>query len=189
MKLSWSHKLFLRINNQIGKRPSLDRFMVFCAKWLIYFFVLFLLFYYGIVYGLTIFLPFLFLPIIAALLVVLGVNYTVGFIFRKKTRRPYLEIGSIRTLIELPKFEDWKTFPSDHAALSFFFSTYFVLYFFHIPFLHIVAPLLYLIAIFVSMGRVYVGVHYPRDVMVGAFIGVVVPVFLYFVFYGTEILF
>lgn len=59
------------------------------------------------------------------------------------------------------------SFPSSHAANLF--GTAWVLWRFYRP----LWPLFFLLAFFVSYSRVYVGVHYPSDVLGGAVLGVV----------------
>jgi undecaprenyl-diphosphatase len=57
------------------------------------------------------------------------------------------------------------SFPSGHAADSFFLATFFTMLY---PRLW---PLYYTIAFLIAFSRVYVGVHYPGDVVGGAVIG------------------
>jgi undecaprenyl-diphosphatase len=65
-----------------------------------------------------------------------------------------------------------KSMPSSHAAnnfalaliLSYFFRQYRYVY--------------YSIATFIAISRVYVGVHYPADVIVGAFVGTTISLIL-----------
>ena len=62
------------------------------------------------------------------------------------------------------------SFPSAHAANSFAQATLFSLIY---PRL---APVLLSIAFVVSLSRVYVGVHYPLDVLFGALLGTCVAI-------------
>ena len=74
--------------------------------------------------------------------------------------RPHLD-----PLVRVPT--DW-SFPSGHAATSFAGATMLSLFF---PRL---APVLYGLAIAIAFSRVYVGVHYPVDVIGGAALGTAV---------------
>jgi membrane-associated phospholipid phosphatase len=80
-------------------------------------------------------------------------------------RRPYIVLESTRII-------GWRerglSFPSGHTAQTFFMTTLFVQY------LHtsaLLGGLLYLAAALVGFTRVYVGAHYPRDVLAGAMLG------------------
>ena len=68
----------------------------------------------------------------------------------------------------------WKaaglSFPSGHTTQSFFIATVTINYF-RLPLT--AAILLYAIALTVGITRVYLGAHYPRDVMAGAILGLI----------------
>lgn len=61
------------------------------------------------------------------------------------------------------------SFPSSHAALSMALAT--AVYFYHKRF----GVILFIIALFVCFSRIFVGVHYPVDILVGGIIGVIIP--------------
>jgi undecaprenyl-diphosphatase len=79
--------------------------------------------------------------------------------------RPPLRYPEPKALVPVPHDA---SFPSGHAATSFAAAT--ILSFSFPRF----APLLYLLAAAVTFSRVYVGVHYPLDVVGGAVLGVLV---------------
>jgi undecaprenyl-diphosphatase len=68
------------------------------------------------------------------------------------------------------------SFPSSHAANNFAFATYLSLCY---PAL---TPFLVLIATFGAFSRVYVGVHYPLDVLAGALVGCFFGLFFFRLF-------
>ena len=89
----------------------------------------------------------------------LSVNVLKPFFSRA---RPYVEFTQLFPLVEsAPKY----SFPSTHAS-SIFAVTVIISYYYR-KFL----PLSLLIACLVSFSRIYVGVHYPYDVVAGAIFG------------------
>jgi undecaprenyl-diphosphatase len=83
--------------------------------------------------------------------------------------RPPLRYPEPKTLVPLPHDS---SFPSGHAATSFAAATMLSLSFPRF------APFLYVLAAAIAFSRVYVGVHYPLDVVGGAVLGVLVAVVL-----------
>lgn len=82
-------------------------------------------------------------------------------------RRPFIVLEGTRII-------GWRerglSFPSGHTAQTFFMTTLLVQY------LHLSALLggmVYLAAAIVGFTRIYVGAHYPRDVLAGAMLGCV----------------
>lgn len=87
--------------------------------------------------------------------------------------RPFVEDLRIHNLINKSSLS--KSFPSDHAAIGFVLATT----------VFMVLPnwgrLLYVCACIVAFGRIAVGVHYPSDVVVGALLGTLAAMIVYWI--------
>jgi undecaprenyl-diphosphatase len=111
--------------------------------------------------------PWLFFQVViadfAAQVLALGIKDATG------RARPSTVYAHPKPLVHAPHDA---SFPSGHAASSFACAT--ILTFF-VP---RAAPLLFLLAAAIAWSRVYVGVHYPLDVLGGAVLGVLVAIAL-----------
>jgi membrane-associated phospholipid phosphatase len=79
--------------------------------------------------------------------------------------RPFIHLTQARIVGYKPR---GRSFPSGHTSQSFFIATLMIQHF------HAgvwIAVLLYVIAMVVGITRMYVGAHYPRDVLAGAILG------------------
>lgn len=85
-----------------------------------------------------------------------------------KRNRPMLSMDNIYFDKDFFKRNDRYSFPSGHSSISFSTATSLTLRYPDNPYL--IAGL-YLRAVVVSFGRIYIGAHYPADVLVGALIG------------------
>ncbi len=176
MQLSWSHKLFLRINKTLGTRPLLDTIMYFCGQWLIV--------AMAVATGIFAFtflqknqLLFVFAFLAATFLLAYGISYTIALLF--KHPRPIVELPNVKELI-VP-IENWKSFPSDHTIAA----TLFAFFSFYITHSLLILVIMTIAALCVMAGRVYCGVHYPRDIIGGivvAFFSAALVVFGFFIF-------
>lgn len=81
-----------------------------------------------------------------------------------RRRRPYLNYSNVNTFTRI-----WKdySFPSGHTAAAFSLATIFVR---TIP---PVAFICFILAFLVGISRIYIGMHYPSDVIIGALIGTI----------------
>jgi len=79
--------------------------------------------------------------------------------------RPYNKLKGMRVVG--PR-NGGHSFPSGHTSQAFFMASL-VLQYFHVTTLVWLA--IYIVALFVGITRIYVGMHYPRDVIAGAILG------------------
>jgi membrane-associated phospholipid phosphatase len=149
--------LFQQINGLAGHNPGLDTFMALCAKYLPVLFALFLL-----VLWFTRRQRVAFLAGISVLLA-LGIAQIINGIFLRP--RPYTVYAAVHLLVE--RTSD-PSFPSDHATLAFAIAALVW------QFNRKLGWLLFALAVFQGFARVYVGAHYPSDILGGAILGILV---------------
>ncbi len=158
MRLSWSHKLFFQVNQQIGKRKWLDVFMLVCARWLIYILGVVVLSWGQTFLPADLFKVYIKLLLSAVTFAVIA-SWTLALIWPH--RRPVIEFPGIKQLFK--PMETWKSFPSDHTLISFSF----VFVTFLLGASWWFSSILFVLALLVGFARIYSGVHYPRDIVGG----------------------
>lgn len=102
-----------------------------------------------------------------AIVAALGIlcSLLIGGIVREK--RPYVALPNhVRPLFTT--FSSWKSFPSDHSLIAFLIVE--IAYCYQLP--GMVGLMIF--ALWVALGRVYAGVHYPIDILGGAVLSVLV---------------
>jgi membrane-associated phospholipid phosphatase len=80
-------------------------------------------------------------------------------------RRPFLRLERTRVVGRRPI---GRSFPSGHTSQAFFLATVLAQHFGRGA---LALLLLYILALFIGLTRMYVGAHYPRDVLAGAILG------------------
>lgn len=161
--------IFEKINSLAGKYPWLDAICIFFAKYFDYF---------------LIFIVFLFLlknfkkywrPVIktvsAGVLARLVFTEMIRFFYKRP--RPFVE-NKVNLLLDRSLSP---SFPSGHAAFYFAMATVVLLYCKKVyprPKFWWGAGLLFFLASFlISLSRVFIGIHWPSDILGGAIIGVI----------------
>lgn len=160
--VTFDYHMLTIVNDLVGKSNLLDGLMVFIAKYGPLVFDVYLVFLWfkgksdielrqnrkSAIYAAT------------SALIALGLNQIIGHAWFRE--RPYVE-HPVHML--LPYSPD-PSFPSDHAAGGFSIATGVLL---GKP---IAGFILFLFAMILAISRVYVGLHYPFDVIGGGLIGI-----------------
>lgn len=168
MALSEANIYFFRLINDLGKQyPHFNSSIVFFAEYMVYFLALSVIYFW-------------FRRNENNRMMVICASFTfivaevIGKIAGKfhSNYQPFAELPNVNQLIE--KAVD-NSFPSDHTILFFSFCMTFWLFKKRsgLPWL--------LLAITVGISRIWVGVHYPADVVVGAVISLSSAIVIYFI--------
>lgn len=156
--------IFQKLNSFVGRWPLLDSFAVFCAEYLGYVLV-FILFIFFLKDSKK-YKPILIKSLLAAIFSRFIVTEIIRFFWERP--RPFVE-NSVNLLLE---HSASPSFPSGHAAFFFGFSA---MVYFHDK----KTGIMFLIAsFFVSIFRVYGGIHWPSDILAGALIGIISAYFI-----------
>ncbi|MEX0996117.1 MAG: phosphatase PAP2 family protein [Flavobacteriaceae bacterium] len=168
---SWDAELFIYLNS-FGME-SWDGFWLFVtntATWIPLFLLMFFLIYkvYGLKKGALVLLYFL-----GAVLISLALMITTKYFVARVRPSSVPELAELIRALQKP---DSYSFYSGHASSSFVIATFAVLAFrraYKWVYVFLIFPLLF------TVSRIFVGVHYPSDLLVGALIGT----FLAYIFY------
>jgi undecaprenyl-diphosphatase len=171
--MNFNTRLFFKINNLVGKNKWLDAFGRAGAEWVIL--AMLGWFFTSAAYSnlpdlwlLTKKILFLGLVLSLAWLT----NNIVGLVVKQP--RPYVVYSQTRVLLDpSPHFPN-KTFPSDHTALAFII--FLVAISLHLPW----SGALFFLAMWVAWGRMYVGVHYPSDIVGGVIVATIFNFIIHF---------
>jgi undecaprenyl-diphosphatase len=159
--------LFNIINGFAGHSHVLDNFGIFCAEWLAY-----------VIVGAL--LLFLFIPeknvaknrIMVA--VALASATFSSFVIKPvillwyQRPRPYVALPSVHELVEMAKYDDFQSFPSAHAL--FFFALSAAVFAYNKK----LGVVFFTLSIIMGIARVFIGVHWPSDILAGAVIGIAI---------------
>lgn len=168
--MDWNTRLFLKINNLVGKNKWADAFGRAGAEWAIF----------GMAAWFLVSLWLARMPDKKAIFIgvmILGSAWAMGIILSLliglivKENRPHVKHPESRLLFY--PLSNWKSFPSDHSFSAFLI--FFLAILLNLPAAWALLPL----ALWVGWGRVYAGVHYPFDVVGGASLAALVTMIMY----------
>ena len=163
-KQSWNTRLFLRVINIVGKSALLDTFMIFAARWLIHIFLAAIIVW--LFFSRDEQMLYFIFTIGSGIVASLVLNWTIALFMRKP--RPIVHFPKIKQIVQ--PHQTFKSFPSDHSTIAFTFALIVILIGVT-PFWEV---LLLTIASIVAISRVYVGVHYPRDILGGLLMAILI---------------
>ena len=151
--------LFSLINQFAGRWVWLDYFAMFCAEYLPYV-LLFILFLF-LIYNFRKYWKMVLEAVIAALITRFVLTSFIRWLWFRP--RPFVTLNFIPLIDMSPKEA---AFPSGHA--SFFFALSTIIYFYNKK----AGILFYIASLFIVVARVFVGVHWPSDILAGALLGI-----------------
>lgn len=150
--------LFRQLNDFAGKWPCLDDLGIFLAKYFEYFLIAFLLLF--LLLRFRKYWKMVVLSFVSAVLARLVIVNIIRWIWIRP--RPFVE----NTVNLLLNYADKPSFPSGHAAFYFAIAT---VVFYKDQF---IGTLFFVATILICLARIFVGVHWPSDILVGALIGI-----------------
>jgi undecaprenyl-diphosphatase len=160
--------IFQQINKFAGRWEFLDALGLFFAKYLGYFLIFFLILF--LLKNFKKYWPMVIQGFLAGILARLGFTELIRLFWNRP--RPF--IGNHINL--LLNHSASSSFPSGHAAFFFALSTVVLLYnkkAYPLPKFWWGAGLFFFLASFlISISRVFVGIHWPSDILAGAVIGI-----------------
>jgi undecaprenyl-diphosphatase len=164
--LTIDYNVFSVVNGLVGKIKILDTVMILIAKYgpLVFDAALVVLWFRGKNYLSVMRNRRRAIYAAVSALIALAINQVVGYTWFRD--RPYIHHPDH---LLLPVSPD-PSFPSDHAAGGFSIST--AILFEH----RFLGAVLVVFAAILAAARVYVGIHYPSDVLGGAIIGIIAAV-------------
>jgi len=112
--------------------------------------------------------------IAAALIARFVVKNIVLFFYDRP--RPYMDLTPVHKLIHMSAAENLQSFPSGHAL--FFFALSAVIYSFNKK----IGIFFLACSTLMSIARIFIGVHWPSDILAGAILGIIIGVIIKWVY-------
>ncbi len=150
--------LFEKINQFAGRFPFLDNIAIFFAKYFEYFLIFFLLLF--LIKNFKKYWLMIIQSFGAAILSRFVITNIIRWIWERP--RPFVE-NNVNLLLS---HDPSGSFPSGHAAFYFAIAT--IVYFYNKK----IGVLFFVASFLISLARVFSGVHWPSDILVGALVGI-----------------
>lgn len=115
---------------------------------------------------------------IAAFIARFGVKTIIVFFYARP--RPYVNLDLTHKLINLNPAENFQSFPSGHTIFFFALST--VIYSFNKK----LGIIFFICSIIIAIARIFVGVHWPSDILIGLILGVMVGIVINWLYIKTK---
>lgn len=155
---SLDRNIFNWVNNLAGKYLSLDTLAIFFAQYFEYILIFFLFLF--LIKNFKKYWPMVVQSFSAAFFSRLVIVNIIRWLWPRP--RPFIE-NDVILLLDTTKSA---SFPSGHAA--FYFAIAAIVYFYNKK-----AGILFFLASFlISISRVFTGIHWPSDIIAGAFVGI-----------------
>jgi undecaprenyl-diphosphatase len=106
------------------------------------------------------------LALAAAIIARLGIKTIILFFYNHP--RPFVLLSNVQPLIVTDVSENFQSFPSGHAIFFFALST--VIYRYNKS----LGTFFFIFSLLMGVARIFVGVHWPADILGGAVLGVLV---------------
>ena len=151
--------LFQKINGLANFSKVLDWIGIFLAEYTLY--------VVGIIFLILLFWKRNWLMVISAAVSVILSRLVIAEIMKNLLYRPrpYAVLETAKKLIA--ENADFKSFPSGHATI--FFAIAMAVYFFNKK----LGIIFFISAVLMSFARIFIGIHWPSDVLAGAIIGII----------------
>ena len=157
--MSLDFYLFNQINQFAGRWAWLDYFGMFCAEYLGY--VLLFVLILSLAISFKKYWRMVIEATIAAFLTRFVLTATIWWLWFRP--RPFLALNFVPLINQ--KASD-SSFPSGHASFYFALST--IVYYYNKK----IGVLFYIASLLIVLARVFVGVHWPSDILAGAVLGI-----------------
>lgn len=156
-------KWFKTINSLAGHNAIVDYLMILISKKVRFLFIFVLIFIWFRNYS----YKNVAIKTVISLLFALFINFLIKTVYFKP--RPFMD-RKVKLLI--PSKKD-SSFPSKHTVLAFAFSTSIFLY------KQVIGVIMGILSILTGFSRIWVGHHYPSDIIGSAFIGTITSIVLH----------